>query len=552
MTMRFSKSNDVLGTTNRGNPAESGLCTLCRADCSGKCETWLSSLVGRKLLYPRSFGIVTAGANNTTHMGVSYNSLRIQGYAYGVQGLSEGLTNSADDCIFPNVSLETEFGKEVKTKISIPLMTGALGSTFVAEKYWNSFAIGGALVGMPVVIGENVVGVDRKSEINPGTERKGKIKVSPELERRIDTYLRYFNGYGAIFVQLNVEDTRNGVAEYVADKYGDKCIIELKWGQGAKDIGGEIQVNSLDYALFLKERGYVVDPDPALPEVQTAFENGSIKSFARHSRLGATNLDTVAHVREDFMNSVKYLRSLGFNRVTLKTGSYGMEELAMAIKFSTDAKLDLLTIDGSGGGTGMSPWNMMQSWGVPSINLHSKAYEYANILAAKGLDVVDMSFAGGFALEDHIFKAIALGAPFTKLICMGRGIMIPGFVGSNIEGALFPERRSEVNGHWSELPRSVERVGSNAKEIFASYFDVEKKVGKDEMKNIPYGAIAFYTLADKLSCGLQQLMAGARKFSMDQITRGDIFSGNRETAKETGIPHVSDVNDESARKILNS
>ena len=78
--MRFVKSNDVLGTTNRGNPTEAGLCTLCRADCQGKCETWLSSLVGRKLLYPRSYGIVTAGANNTTHVGVSYNSLRIQGY----------------------------------------------------------------------------------------------------------------------------------------------------------------------------------------------------------------------------------------------------------------------------------------------------------------------------------------------------------------------------------------------------------------------------------------------------------------------------------------
>ena len=51
--MRFSKSNDVLGTTNRGNAAESSLCTLCRADCMGKCETWLSSLVGRKLLYPK-------------------------------------------------------------------------------------------------------------------------------------------------------------------------------------------------------------------------------------------------------------------------------------------------------------------------------------------------------------------------------------------------------------------------------------------------------------------------------------------------------------------
>jgi hypothetical protein len=551
--MRFSKSNDVLGTTNRGNPCESSLCTLCRADCQGKCETWLSSLVGRKLLYPRSFGMVTAGGNNTTHVGVSYNSLRIQGYAYGAHGLGKKMTNDPDDCIFPNVNLETEFGKKVKTKVRIPLMTGALGSTFIAERYWDSFAVGGALSGIPIVIGENVVGVDRKSKIGKGKSRKGKIKGAPELERHIDGYLRYADkGYGAIIVQLNVEDTRNGVAEFVADKYGNKCIIELKWGQGAKDIGGEIQVTSLEYATFLHDRGYVVDPDPTKPEVKKAFKEGAIKSFARHSRLGGTNLDTVDQVQEDFMSSVDYLRSLGFKRITLKTGSYGMEELAMAIKFATDADCDLLTIDGSGGGTGMSPWNMMQSWGVPSINLHSKAYEYASILAAKGADVVDMSFAGGFALEDHIFKALALGAPFTKLVCMGRAVMIPGYLGSNIEGVLHPERREKLFGNWDKLPKTVSNIGTSAESLFASYFDVEKKLGKSEMKNIPYGAIAFCTLADKLACGLQQLLAGARKFSLAEITRSDLFSGNRETARETGIPHVSDVNDEGAKKILNS
>jgi glutamate synthase domain-containing protein 2 len=550
--MRFSKSNDVLGTTNRGNAAESSLCTLCRADCMGKCETWLSGLVGRKLLYPRDFGLVTAGANNTTHVGVSYNSLRIQGYAYGSQGLDKGLTKDADDCIFPNVNVSTEFGNEIKTKVRMPLMTGALGSTFIAAKYWDSFAIGGSLIGIPVVIGENVVGIDRESIIGKGKATKGKIKKAPELERRIDVYLRYHDGYGAIIVQLNVEDTRNGVAEFVAKKYGDKCIIELKWGQGAKDIGGEIQVTSLDYATFLKERGYVVDPDPTKPEVQQAFKEGAIKSFARHSRLGGTDFDTVAEVRDDFMRSVEYLRSLGFSRISLKTGSYGMEELAMAIKFATDAKLDLLTMDGSGGGTGMSPWNMMQSWGVPSINLHSKAYEYASILAAKGEKVVDMAFAGGFALEDSIFKGLALGAPYTKLICMGRAIMIPGFLGANIEGVLKPDRKEKIFGNWEKLPKTVSNLGTKAEEIFASYFDVQKKVGKKEMKNIPYGAIAFWTMADKLGCGLQQLMAGARKFSLNQITREDIFSGNRETAIETGIPHVTDVNDESAKKILNS
>jgi len=552
MDMRFSKSNDALGTKNRGDVCESSLCTLCRADCVGKCETWLSSMTGRKLLYPRSFGLVTAGANNTSHVGVSYNSLRVQGYAYGSSGLAHGLTNDPDDCVFPNVSLETEFGKKQKTKIKMPLMTGALGSTFIAEKYWDSFAIGGALVGIPVVIGENVVGVDRNSEISNTETKQGKIKSAPELDRRIDTYLRYYDGYGAIIVQLNVEDTRNGVAEYVVDKYGDKCIIELKWGQGAKNIGGEIQVRSLEYATFLKNRGYVVDPDPSKEDVRQGFEQGAIKSFARHSRLGGTNLSSVDQVQEDFMNSVAYLRDIGFERITLKTGSYGMEELAMAIKFATDAELDLLTIDGSGGGTGMSPWNMMQSWGVPSVILHAKAYEYASLLSAKGKSVVDMSFAGGFALEDHIFKALAVGAPYTKLVCMGRAIMIPGFLGANIEGAIYPERRAEVNGNWNELPKNVLEIGKTADEIFACYHDLEDKLGKDEMGNIPYGAIAFYTLADKLGCGLQQLMAGARKFSLDKITRQEIFSGNRETARETGIPHVADVNDESARKILNS
>ena len=232
---------------------------------------------------------------------------------------------------------------------------------------------------------------------------------------------------------------------------------------------------------------------PSLAEVQKGFEQGAIKSFARHSRLGGTELNSVEKVREDFMNSVEYLRGLGFERITLKTGSYGMEELAMAIKFSTDANLDLLTIDGSGGGTGMSPWNMMQSWGVPSINLHSKAHQYASILSAKGKSVVDMSFAGGFALEDHIFKALALGAPYTKLICMGRAIMIPGFLGANIEGALNPDRRPAVNGNWNELPKTVLQEGKTVDEIFAGYHDLEKKVGKDEMKNIPYSAIAFYT-----------------------------------------------------------
>lgn len=544
--IQWSKTNDVLGTVNRGNPAESGLCTLCRADCQGKCETWVSCMKGRKLLYPRDFGWITAGSANTTHIGVAYNNIRIHGGLYGSHGLAKGLSNDPDDCIFPNVILEGTFGKRQKTKFRVPIMTGALGSTFIAARYWDSFAIGAALVGYPIVVGENVAGIDRQAKI-----ANGAIEIAPELDRRVSTYLKYFDGYGAIIVQMNVEDTRNGVAEYIAKKFGgDKVILELKWGQGAKDIGGEIQVNDLDYALFLKDRGYIVDPDPRKPEVQEGFKAGAIKAFARHSRLGYTNLANTDKVIQNFNSAVRHLRGLGFTRITLKTGSYGMEILALSIKLATECKLDLLTIDGSGGGTGMSPWNMMESWGVPSIHLHSKAYEYATILAAQGLDVVDMSFAGGLAREDQIFKALALGAPYTKLVCMGRSLMIPGYLGSNIEGVLHADRKEKVNGHWDKLPAGVTENGQKAEDIFAGYYDVQKKIGKDEMKNIPYGAIASWTAADKLAAGLQQLMAGARKFSLDQISRDDIWAANRETQEVTGLQFITEAGDEFAKRIL--
>ncbi|HBS58543.1 MAG TPA: FMN-binding glutamate synthase family protein, partial [Firmicutes bacterium] len=182
----------------------------------------------------------------------------------------------------------------------------------------------------------------------------------------------------------------------------------------------------------------------------------------------------------------------------------------------------------------------------------AKAYEYAAILAAKGKKVVDLALGGGLAREDHIFKALALGAPFAKLVCMGRSLMIPGFLGANIEAALQPARKEALAGNWNELPKSVSEIGTTPEEIFAAYYDVQAKVGSAAMQDIPYGAIAIWTLADKLAAGLQQFMAGARKFSISEISRSDLYAANRETAAETGISFITDVQDESAKKILNA
>ncbi len=128
--------------------------------------------------------------------------------------------------------------------------------------------------------------------------------------------------------------------------------------------------------------------------------------------------------------------------------------------------------------------------------------------------------------------------------------MIPGFLGSNIEGVFYPERREALSGHWESLPASVTEFGKYPEEIFSGWEAVKNKVGAKEMKNIPFGAVAMFGYVDKLSCGLQQFMAGARKFNLSEISRSDLMAANRETAEETGITYMADALDKEAKKIL--
>lgn len=529
MNLRQPNASDATRTFNRSRDVApmSGICARCLDGCRGGCEIHKATYRSREVIYPGPFGEITAGA--TKNYPIDYSHLNIQGYAVGAKGLPKGVEANPDTAIFPAVNTETEYGWTKKVRMKVPIFTGALGSTEIARKNWEHFAIGAAISGITLVCGENVCGIDPGLEL----DKNGKIKNSPEMDRRIETYRRFHEGWGEILVQMNVEDTRLGVAEYVIEKH-KLDTIELKWGQGAKCIGGEIKVNSLERALELKKRGYIVTPDPTDENVKRAWKDGAIKEFERHSRLGFVS-------KEGFMKEVARLRKLGFKRITLKTGAYSMVELAMALRWGSEAKIDLLTIDGAPGGTGMSPWPMMNEWGIPTLYLESLTYEFCEKLKKKKIRVPDIAMAGGFSSEDGVFKALALGAPYVKAVCMGRALMIPGMVGKNIEIWL----------KNNDLPKQIAEYGNKPEEIFVCYEELKGKYGKD-MKDIPLGAIGIYSFVNKIKVGLQQLMAGSRNFSLSAISRKDLMSLTPECAEVTGIPYVMDAYRKEAEKILSA
>jgi len=527
MNLQSPRGNDASQTSNRSRNVVpgSGLCSRCLEDCRGNCEVFKASFRGREVIYPGPFGEVTSGGDKDYP--IDYSHLNIQGYAIGAKGLPEGVIGSPDNTLFPMVDTETEFGNVNKVRMRVPIFTGALGSTEIARKNWEHFAVGAAISGISLVCGENVCGID------PGLERDshGKVTNSPDMKRRVQAYRRYHEGYGDILVQLNVEDTRLGVAEYVIEKLGVETI-ELKWGQGAKCIGGEIKVDGLERALELQKRGYLVTPDPSDPAVQAAFREHAIHQFERHSRLGFVDED-------QFYAAVERLRALGAKRVTLKTGAYPMRELAMAIKWASNAKIDLLTIDGAPGGTGMSPWRMMEEWGVPTFYLQSMANELVSKLAAKGAYIPDIAIAGGFSTEDHVFKVLAMGAPHTKAVCMGRALMIPGFVGRNIETWLKSQ----------DLPKSVSEFGASKDELFVTYETLRARYGA-EVDNLPAGALGIYTYCDKIRVGLQQLMSGSRNMRLSTISRDDLMALTREASEVSGISYVMEAYRDEAMRII--
>jgi glutamate synthase domain-containing protein 2 len=524
--MSLSKINATAATLTKNRTEDSvvpisGLCVTCVDGCVGMCEVGKSAYRGIEVLYPQPFGITTSASEKKYPIDLSH--FTILGSCRGAQGI-EADSNQA---LFTNVNLEQRLGHDKGIKVKLPIVIPGLGSTKVASQNWEGLAIGAAISGIIVTIGENVAGMDPDSTI-----KNGRLIESPELARRVKLFQDWQrDDYGAIVVQANVEDTTLGVHEYALQKL-EVDIVELKWGQGAKNIGGEVKISNLKKAQMLKERGYIVLPDPFDPSVITSFNNHSFSEFERHSRLGMVS-------EESFLNRVDELRDAGAKYIFLKTGAYRPSDLAIAAKVASLGKIDLLTVDGAGGGTGMSPWRMMNEWGVPGVELWSLLTQYLDILDKKGKYIPDVALAAGFTLEDQIYKGLALGAPHVKMIGMARAPLTAAMVGKTIGNKI----------DNNDMPIYVNRFGRTKEEVFITSPELQH-LYDDLYPLIPPGAIGLYTYMKRLEQGVKQFMCGSRKFALEYIQRNDIAAITRKAAEVSGIDYITDVDKTEVNNIL--
>lgn len=527
--MTYSRVNSSAATLTKNRTEgsvtpSSGMCVTCVDGCIGMCEIGKSAYRGHEVIYPQPFGVITTAAEKT--FPVDYSHFSIMGTAVGAHGIKA----DSDLAIFPAVNLEVAFGHDNGIKFKLPWLISGIGSTNIAKNNWEGLAIGSALAGTGLTIGENVVGMDPGAVI-----KNGYIEDTIDLKRRVKLYKdNQRDGYGAIIVQANVEDTRLGVQEYAIQQLGVE-IVELKWGQGAKNIGGEVKITDLKKAQLLQERGYIVLPNPTDPNVIKAFERGAFKEFERHSRVGMVT-------EESFAERIEQLRKAGAKYIFLKTGAYRPADLARAIKFASKYKLDLLTVDGAGGGTGMSPWRMMNEWGIPPVEIHSLLYQYARRLDEAGEYLPALAVGGGFTFEDQIFKGLAMGAPYVKLIGMARGPIAAAMVGKTIGKAI-----EEL-----QVPVYIARFGNTKEKIFVTAEHLRAELGDEAFDKIPTGAIGLYTYYERLAQGLRQFMAGSRKFALNHISRDDLAALTPEAARISGIKYIMDVDREEVDKILST
>lgn len=467
----------------------SGMCSVCSDKCPGLCEIGLSAVRGIEAAYP--FGTANNQFASEKVYPFDFSHFNINGRVFGAMGAAE----DSETTNVHSVDISYEFGYERKIKLRAPVILPAM-----AKLNWQDYYSGAAMAGVMVVIGENAIKLDKDLQ----HDSNGKVSHAPFLGKMIEYFRRYDRGYGDIILQVNADDIVLGTAEYALKNF-DLKSIEIKFGQAAKGIQHVAPVNSAEEAEFLKKNGYLV------------FENPNGSGLIQCGRLPMWNEASLGEIIARF-------RAYGAKNIFFKMAGFDVSDIRRVLQIASANNVDLITFDGAGGGSGNSPNKMMNEWSHPTIDLIKIVNRLIGELREENLWIPEIAIAGGIAMEDTMFKALALGAPNIKLVGIGRAAMAAAVTGKNI-GELI---------ETDATPASYKAFGDTADTIFkdANYI---KSIYKETGMPISYGAIGLYSYLSRLSFGLKLLMALNRKFSLKYIHQSDVIPLTKE-AREYTLP----------------
>lgn len=369
---------------------------------------------------------------------------------------------------------------------------------------WPDYFGGAAMAGVNAVIGEGAVSKDPTLRYE-----NGKVVHAPKLREMLDAFNRYDRGYGQIVLQVNYDDDAQGVPDYAIRECGAKAI-EFKFGQSAKGTQPANLVGSLKDALKKQEQGFLVLPDPSDPAVQDAYKRKACPAFHTYGRLPLWS-------EEYLLSRIDQLRDMGMTNVYFKMAGFDPEDLEHILRLASKAQVDMVTFDGAGGGSGYSPCKMMNEWCLPTVVMESILYGILKKLRAEELPLPHIAITGGFATEDQIYKALALGAPFVSAVGVCRAGMAAAMSAKKI-GELIKA---------GKVPPELARYGNTVAELFSDLPELRGLYG-EQANTFSTGAIGVYSYLNRLAYGLRHFAALNRKFDVRYIERRDIFPLTRD------------------------
>ncbi len=490
MTYSPSLSSGFTFAKNRSSfiSPQSGMCSFCTEACNGTCELAQAAVLGAQTVYP-----TTTGSNQIASekdYPIDFSHFNINGRVFGARGAEA----TQDGATIFNVNLERSYGTINPVKMTMPVILPAL-----IKLNWQDYFAGAAMAGVTCVIGEHA----RNNEPNLKIE-KGKVTDFPLLGKALDCFRKYDRGYGQIVLQCNVDDDLMGVPRIAIEKYGAQAI-EIKFGQAAKGTQPVIRVKDLETALERQRAGNVVHPDPGDPSVQAAYRDGICPNFYTYGRLPLWTESTLtAHIDA--------LRDMGAKNIYFKMAGYDRADIEQLLRMACNARVDMVTFDGAGGGSGYSPSKMMNEWSLPTVCLEHAVVDICQRLKSEGLALPAMVMTGGFASEDQVFKGLAYGEGHVLAIGLCRASMAAAMtarkIGDQIRSGNVPER--------------FKAYGSTVEEIFCDLPDLRAIYGT-RANEFSTGAIGVFSYLNKIAFGLKHFAALNRKFNLDLLDRSDLI-----------------------------